>query len=111
MSTQTSAQPRTNDTMGISKVLLPPGTLERVAAVLASGHLAQGAEVEHLEAEAARMSRFAREGHDEDFGRGSFGWDPGRNGDPRRGLASSRSNDGIGRDHPWPFTIGSASTP
>ncbi len=36
-----------------------------------------------LEAEAARMSRFAREGHDEDFGRGSFGWDPGRNGDPR----------------------------
>jgi perosamine synthetase len=56
MSTQTSAQPRTNDTIGISKVLLPPGTLERVAAVLASGHLAQGAEVEHLEAEAARMA-------------------------------------------------------
>ena len=36
-----------------------------------------------LEREAARISRFARSGNDEDFGRGSHGWDPGRNGDPR----------------------------
>jgi len=36
-----------------------------------------------LEDEAARMSTFARSGVDDDFGRGGFGWDPGRNGDPR----------------------------
>ena len=42
-----------------------------------------GIDADGLEREAARVTRFARSGHDEDFGRGSHGWDPGRNGDPR----------------------------
>ncbi|MEP7302042.1 MAG: FAD-dependent oxidoreductase [Caldimonas sp.] len=47
-----------------------------------------GIDPDGLEREAARMTRFARSGHDEDFGRGSPGWDPGRNGDPRVGPNS-----------------------
>jgi 3-oxosteroid 1-dehydrogenase len=47
-----------------------------------------GLDPDGLEREAARMTRFARSGHDEDFGRGSPGWDPGRNGDPRVGPNS-----------------------
>jgi len=47
-----------------------------------------GLDPEGLEREAARMTHFARSGRDEDFGRGSPGWDPGRNGDPRIGPNS-----------------------
>jgi 3-oxosteroid 1-dehydrogenase len=47
-----------------------------------------GLDADGLEREAARVTRFARSGHDEDFGRGSAGWDPGRNGDPRVGPNS-----------------------
>jgi 3-oxosteroid 1-dehydrogenase len=47
-----------------------------------------GLDADGLEREAARVTRFARSGHDEDFGRGSPGWDPGRNGDPRVGPNS-----------------------
>ena len=45
------------------------------------------------------MTRFARTGHDEDFGRGSPGWDPGRNGDPRVGPQLLPRNDRM----PAPF--------
>lgn len=42
-----------------------------------------GVDADGLVDEAAKMSRFARAGRDLDFGRGSHGWDSGRNGDPR----------------------------
>jgi 3-oxosteroid 1-dehydrogenase len=37
-----------------------------------------------LQSEADKMTRFAHAGVDEDFGRGSFGWDRGRSADPRQ---------------------------
>lgn len=51
-----------------------------------------------LVAEAERMSNFARTGSDLDFGRGSHGWDPGRNGDP-----SLRPNSCLGAIDKPPF--------
>ncbi len=57
------------------------GTLRELAAII-------GIDADGLEDEAQKMTRFAREGHDADFGRGSFGWDPWRNGDPRVGPNS-----------------------
>ena len=42
-----------------------------------------GIDAAGLTDEAARMTRFAHAGRDDDFGRGGFGWDPGRSGDPR----------------------------
>ncbi|MCC6210487.1 MAG: FAD-dependent oxidoreductase [Burkholderiales bacterium] len=56
--------------------MVSAGTLEELARAI-------GVDPPGLEDEAARMGRFARIGVDEDFGRGSHGWDPHRNGDPR----------------------------
>ena len=51
------------------------------------------------------MSRFAHAGRDEDFGRGSHGWDPGRNGDPRMKPNSCLGSIEQGPFHAFPFPV------
>lgn len=62
---------------------LPRGSELTTAPTLRDLAAKIGVDADGLVDEAAKMSRYARDGRDLDFGRGSHGWDPGRNGDPR----------------------------
>lgn len=64
-----------------------------------------GIDAQGLVDEAARMSRFAHAGRDEDFGRGSHGWDPGRNGDPRMKPNACLGSIDQGPFHAFPFPL------
>lgn len=63
--------------------MLPGGPEHVQASSLRALAAAIGVDADGLEDEAARMSRFARAGRDDDFGRGGNRWDPARSGDPR----------------------------